>query len=81
MPKEIQGTLFYTASEAADAAGVHRLTLLRWIREGRVEDVPRDRNGWRVFPQSAVKTICEFAGKVFVEVPDDNNRLTSGGVK
>lgn len=37
------------AAEAAEKLGVSRNTLLRWFREGRVTEVPRDRRGWRVF--------------------------------
>lgn len=35
--------------EAAEALGVSRNTLLRWLREGRVSEPERDFRGWRVF--------------------------------
>ena len=47
--KIINGVTYYQASEVADRAGIHRLTLIRWIREGKLADAPRDRNGWRIF--------------------------------
>jgi DNA-binding transcriptional MerR regulator len=34
---------------AAKAIGVSKSTLLRWIRQMKIADVSRDRNGWRVF--------------------------------
>jgi excisionase family DNA binding protein len=59
----LEGRKYYSASEAAKLAGVHRLTLLRWIRQGKIEDVQRDRNNWRIFSDSdidAIKHFCRF---------------------
>lgn len=61
MPKLLYDKLFYSAGEAAELAGIHRLTLLRWIREGKLSDVDRDRNGWRLFSEDVVQQIVEFA--------------------
>lgn len=47
--------------EAAERIGVSRNTLLRWFREGRVEDVRRDRNGWRFFGPEDVARIKAYA--------------------
>jgi excisionase family DNA binding protein len=61
MPKRLDGKTFYTASEVAKMAGVHRLTLLRWIREGKLAEVDRDRNGWRLFSDKIAHQVTEFA--------------------
>ncbi len=61
MPKNIDGLEVLSASEVADLVGVHRLTLLRWIREGKIQDAPRDRNGWRVFPPEVVAQVKAYA--------------------
>ena len=45
-------------------AGVHRLTLLRWIREGKLVDVQRDRNGWRLFSTEVAQQIVDYAQSV-----------------
>lgn len=42
-------------------AGVHRDTLLRWLREGAVPQPRRDRRGWRVFTAQEATTIKNFA--------------------
>jgi excisionase family DNA binding protein len=42
---------FFQIREAAKQLGVSRQTLQRWFREGKVQDVARDRRGWRVFTQ------------------------------
>jgi len=51
--------------EAAEAIGVSKNTLLRWFREGRVSDVPRDRNGWRIFAGSDIARIKAYADQTF----------------
>lgn len=61
MPRHLDGRVFYTVSEVAEMAGVHRLTLLRWIREGKLADVGRDRNGWRLFSEEIAHEVTEFA--------------------
>ena len=42
-------------------AGVHRDTLLRWLRTGSVSEPARDRRGWRVFTASEAAAIKAFA--------------------
>lgn len=61
MARRIDVKLYYTASEVAEMAGVHRLTLLRWIREGKLAEVDRDRNGWRLFSEEIAHQVVEFA--------------------
>lgn len=47
----------YIAQTAA-AAGISKPTLLRWIKEGKVDDAQqRDRNGWRIFSPGEVAQI------------------------
>lgn len=45
----------------ARAVGVHRDTLLRWLREGRVPQPQRDARGWRVFTDDDVRAIAAYA--------------------
>lgn len=61
MARRVDGKVYYTASEVAEMAGVHRLTLLRWIREGKLAEVDRDRNGWRLFSEEIAHQVTEFA--------------------
>lgn len=49
---------YYTISQAARKIGVSRETLLRWFREGRVEDdIARDINNWRIFTNADIERI------------------------
>lgn len=54
----------YTTKEVADRADVHRDTLLRWLREGRIREPRRDRNNWRKFTASEVEAVVNYAKKL-----------------
>lgn len=47
----------YSTEQAAEAAGISKSTLLRWIKHGVVPDVRRDRNNWRVFTRRDIQLI------------------------
>jgi excisionase family DNA binding protein len=66
MPRIVNGYTFFNSSEVARRAGIHRLTLLRWIREGKMPDVSRDRNGWRIFSEEETARIVAYAMSVNV---------------
>jgi len=51
----------FTTHEVAQKAQVHRDTLLRWLREGRIPEPARDRNGWRIFTQEEVQAVVRYA--------------------
>jgi len=53
----------YQLTEAARKIGVAPITLKRWLLDGRVTEVARDRNGWRVFSDEDVARIRAFAGR------------------
>jgi hypothetical protein len=62
MPTPVNGQTYYSAHEAALAAGISKPTLLRWIKSRRVNDAEkRDRNGWRLFAASEVEAIRKLA--------------------
>lgn len=64
MAQVLGNKIYYSAGEVAKKAGVHRLTLLRWIREGKLADAARDRNGWRIFSEELMSQVVEFANSV-----------------
>lgn len=62
MPTPLDGQTYYSAQETADAAGISKPTLLRWIKTKRVsESQRRDRNGWRLFAEPEVHAIRKMA--------------------
>jgi DNA (cytosine-5)-methyltransferase 1 len=50
-------------NQAAQAIGVSAVTLKRWLISGKVKDVERDRNNWRVFNAVDIDLIKQFASK------------------
>ena len=56
MEKEI-----FSTAEVASKVGVHRDTLLRWLRLQLIPEPQRDRRGWRVFSAQDIDGILRFA--------------------
>jgi len=54
---------FRTLREVAQQVGVAPITLRRWLLSGKVGEVSRDRNGWRLFTQRDINRIRLFASK------------------
>jgi DNA modification methylase len=50
-----------STAEVAKRAGVHRDTLLRWLRRGLIPEPQRDRHGWRYFSEEQAATVVAFA--------------------
>lgn len=50
----------FSTVEAAKRIGVSKNTLLRWLDDGLIEDVPRDWRGWRVWDQADVERVKAF---------------------
>ena len=51
----------FSTAEVAAMAGVHRDTLLRWLRERTVPEPRRDRRGWRVFSPKDASAVVAYA--------------------
>lgn len=60
---QMQTDIMQTFSTATTAklAGVHKDTLLRWLRSGLITEPGRDRNGWRSFNKSEVEAVMRHA--------------------
>lgn len=61
----------YRTKQVADRAGISKETLLRWLKEGKVREPDRDRNGWRAFSEEDVRGIVGFANKT---IPSPHSR-------
>ena len=59
-------TKYYNTSEACNLAGISRATFLRWVREGKIEDVSnRNANGWRRFTESDIDRLKSRVNEVY----------------
>lgn len=54
----------YNLRETAEMVGIAPITLRRWLLSGKVHEVARDRNGWRVFTFKDVVRIKRFASRL-----------------
>jgi DNA-binding transcriptional MerR regulator len=54
----------YSTLEVAKLAGVHKDTLLRWLRRGWVAEPRRDFRRWRVFNRDEAMAIAAFARRL-----------------
>lgn len=64
-----------STAEAAKRAGIHKDTLLRWLRRGLVQEPTRDRHGWRYFTEEQVMEIVAYARS---EHPNDAQAEEAG---
>jgi hypothetical protein len=64
----------YRLSQVAKLVDVAPITLKRWLLSGRIDEVHRDRNGWRVFTDEDVARIKAYAGTLY---PPSNGRSPS----
>ena len=64
----------FRLSQVAQIIGVAPITLKRWLLSGRVDEVQRDRNNWRVFTDEDVARIQAYAATLY---PPSNSRTPS----
>lgn len=57
---ETQTDQTFTTQEVADLVGVHKNTILNWIKGGKIADPPRDRNNARVWLPHHLKKLREL---------------------
>jgi excisionase family DNA binding protein len=57
MPTEISGEVYYTTSEVCKETGISRPTLFRWLKQGVLKEIRKDRRGWRLFTEDDLNTI------------------------
>ena len=72
MPIEIEGAVYLSANEVADALGVSRQTFWRWRRERLVPRGRRFRDRQLLFTQSEFEEAQDYANRV--EPLDLSNR-------
>jgi excisionase family DNA binding protein len=67
MPLKFDGQTYYRTSEVCRETGISRATLLRWISQGVLPKLLRDRRGWRLFTEADLNTIRDEVKRVEVE--------------
>ena len=64
MPRDIEGTNYFTVAEIADEISVSRQTLWRWRREQKVPPGKRFRDRQVLFDDVEVQAIRDFANRL-----------------
>lgn len=68
-----------STAEVAERAGIHKDTLLRWLRRGLVPEPRRDRHGWRYFSLAEADAVIALAQRIpEAEKPLDAKVLPAG---
>lgn len=55
---------YYQTREISQIVGIHRDTLLRWLREGKIAEPKRNRNNWRIFSKYDLDNVIDFAKQI-----------------
>ncbi|HEY3762023.1 MAG TPA: DNA methyltransferase [Verrucomicrobiae bacterium] len=50
-----------SSAKVAGRAGIHKDTLLRWLRQGVVREPKRNRHGWRMFTREEAEEVIKIA--------------------
>jgi excisionase family DNA binding protein len=54
----------YSTRQAAEMIGVSKNTLLNWFKQGKIPEVSRDYNGWRIFTEEDVARIRAYRDRI-----------------
>lgn len=61
--REMEKKIYYL-KEAAQKINTSPSTLKRWLKQGKVREVQRDYNGWRIFSEEDIKEIIRFKSTI-----------------
>lgn len=62
----------YKSREVLEKIGISRATLYKWLKEGKIPDVCRDRNNFRVFTDEDIQGLLDY--KNFIKRPPNRPR-------
>ena len=67
MPTKINGELYYLTMETCRKTGISRATLYRWLRQGVLKELRKDRRGWRLFTENDLNKLKTETERIEVE--------------
>ena len=67
MPIEFDGKIYFRTLEVCRETGISRATLFRWISQGILTKLLRDRRGWRLFTETDLDILKAEVKRVEVE--------------
>jgi predicted site-specific integrase-resolvase len=54
----------YRTNEVIKMIGISRATLYNWLRDGKIKEVLRDRNNFRIFTEEDIQRILAYKNMV-----------------
>lgn len=69
MPIEVDGQLYYTTTETCEETGISQATLSRWLRQGVLKELRKNRRGWRLFTEDDLNKLKAGTSRIEVEKP------------
>jgi len=54
----------YSTKQILERVQISRATLYKWLNEGKVPDVKRDRNNFRIFSDKDIKNILSYKNMI-----------------
>ena len=67
MPIEIEGQLYYSTTETCEEVGISRATLYRWLKRGLINELRKDRRGWRLFTDVDIQELKTEVIRIEIE--------------
>ena len=68
MTVQLENQTYYRTQEVCRLVGIHKSTLMRWLKSGAITTSERrDRRGWRLFSSSDIQCIRREATRMTVE--------------
>ena len=67
MPIEIEGQRYYSTTETCEEVGISRATLSRWLKRGLINELRKDRRGWRLFTDADIQELKTESIRIDVE--------------
>ena len=61
----------YSTKDVLRIVGISRATLYKWFRDGKLSDVHRDRNDFRIFTDTDIEHILRY--KNGIKIPTTND--------
>jgi excisionase family DNA binding protein len=72
---------FYTTKDVLKKVGVTRPTLYKWLKEGKIPEVSRDRNDFRLFTKKDIDNILAYKNLIKKPTIKNSNMNSNNGTQ
>ena len=72
---------FYTTKDVLKKVGVTRPTLYKWLKKGKIPEVSRDRNDFRLFTKKDIDNILAYKNLIKKPTIKNSNMNSNNGTQ